>query len=412
MMTDACDVLIVGGGHAGANVVAALRQMKFTGSSLLVSDEGFLPYHRPPLSKGWLTGSMQEKQLPLFPESLYDRAGCTLRLSTRITEIDRTRKYVRTTDGDALHYNKLVLATGGTARRLPIPGADDPRIGVLRTRADSEALRARLVPGQHLVVIGGGYIGLEVAASARKLGCAVTLLEAEARVLARVTCAEASAFYQQVHHKEGVDILTSAAATAFTPGDTGLAVHTTVGDLTADSVLVGVGLVPDILLAAAAGLCPDGDMVVDAYCRTPDPDIYAIGDMVKAPIPLYGGAVLRVESVQNAVDQARTVAAHITGTPVVYDPVPWFWSDQYDLKLKIAGLSHDHDSVVVRGDPAARAVSFCYLKDGRLVAVDAVNRAADFVAGQKLIRQDTAIDPGALADANIALKTLLSQGQP
>lgn len=407
------DVIIIGGGHGGAGVVNVLRQSKFDGCALLISDEPHLPYHRPPLSKAWLLDSMQEKQLLLFPESLYERANCTLNLGVGAKSVDPNAKTVTLCDGSMVGYENLVLSTGGTARRLPLEGGDHPNIVTLRNRADSDALKTRLMATKKLVVVGGGYIGLEVAASARKLGVDVTVLEAAPRLLARVTSPECSQFYADIHRAEGVDIRTNVALSHFAAGEKGhVAVHIADEVLDADLVVLGVGLSPDLSFANALGLEVDNGIKVDAYCQTSQAGIYAIGDNVSAPIPLYGGARMRIESVQNAADQAKTVVSHIMGDPAPYDPLPWFWSDQFDLKLKSAGIARDYDSIITRKGTDPRAVSFCYLKDGKLIAVDCINQSADFVGGQKLIRAACTIDPKQLAKADIALKTLLPKTGP
>jgi 3-phenylpropionate/trans-cinnamate dioxygenase ferredoxin reductase subunit len=401
------DIIIIGGGHAGANLVSQLRRKKDEDTTIaLFSDETHLPYHKPPLSKGWLKGEMQEKQLLLFPETLYANANCTLKLGEKITGLEPNNKTVTGEQG-SYSYGSLVLATGGSARTLPIAGSDDPDIHVLRTRDHSEALKAKMTEGKKLVVIGGGYIGLEAAASARALGLEVTLLEAAPRVLARVTSPEVSAFYENVHKSEGVELLTDTNLKAFERTEDGLFAVTDAGQIKADIILVGIGLVPELGLAESARVETDNGILVDDHCQTSVKDIYAIGDNVTAPIPLYGNALMRIESVQNAVDQAATVASNLTGENAVYDPLPWFWSDQYDLKLKTAGINTGHDQVIARGNADDRAISFGYFKDGKLIAIDTINRAADFVAGQRLIKSGNRIDFEKFIDVETPLKSLL-----
>ncbi|MDX2224464.1 MAG: FAD-dependent oxidoreductase [Rhodospirillaceae bacterium] len=399
-------VVIVGAGQAGAQAAITLRQQNFAGSITLVGDEGYVPYERPPLSKSFLAGdSALEKMFMRAPE-FYAEHAIDVRLNTSVMAIDRTAKSVRLNDGGSLAYDKLVLATGGRVRRLSLPGGDLPQVKYLRTIADVLEYRDRLQPGTRLVIVGGGYIGLEVAAVAVKRGCAVTVLEAMPLVLNRVVAPELSRFYQQVHAAAGVTIATTAGVTAFEPAGAGVDVLTSTGRrFAADLVIVGIGIAPNVELAAAAGLAVDNGIVVDAFATTADPDIFAAGDCTNHP-SVAGGGRVRLESVQNALSQGKTAALAILGQGAPYDEIPWFWSDQYDLKLQMTGLSRPGDQVVIRGAMAERKFSACYLRDGVLVACHAVNQAKDFIQSKKLIAARASVDPARLADVSVALKDL------
>ncbi|MHB1204500.1 MAG: NAD(P)/FAD-dependent oxidoreductase [Rhodospirillaceae bacterium] len=399
------NVVIVGGGQAGAQTALSLRQHGFAGAVTIVGDEPYLPYERPPLSKDFLKGAVTRDRLFMRPAQVYADQRITLRLGETITAIDRTAHLLRIEGGDSIPYTKLVLATGGRVRRLGVPGADLKGIHDLRTIADVELFRDRLTLGTRVVMIGGGYIGLEAAAVAATRGCNVTVIEALDRVLARVAAAEVSRFYERVHRGHGVDIQTDVKVTGFTGNQR--VEQVLCGSLAydADLVIVGIGIQPNSELAAAAGLPVDDGIVVDEYTRTADPDIFAVGDCSNHPSALYGGRQ-RIESVPNALGQGKTAAAAILGTAEPFNDVPWFWSDQYDLKLQMNGVARPGDQVVIRGDMDAQRFSACYLRDGVFVACQAVNAVKDFIQSKKLIAFGARPDPALLADAAVALKDL------
>lgn len=399
-------VVIVGAGQAGAQAAITLRQHGYPGAVTLIGDEPYVPYERPPLSKSFMAGdSALEKMFMRTPE-FYAEHTIDVRLNTPVAAIDRAAKTVRLGDGSAVAYDKLVLATGGRVRRLEVPGGGLPQVRYLRTITDVLGYRDQLAPGARLVIVGGGYIGLEVAAVAVKRGCAVTVLEAMPLVLNRVVAPELSRFYLEVHAAAGVTIVTSASVAGFEARGAVIEV-VCAGErrFAADLVIVGIGIVPNVDLAAAAGLAVDNGIVVDAYAATADPDVFAAGDCTNHPSAAAGGRV-RLESVQNALSQGKTAALSILGQHVPYDEIPWFWSDQYDLKLQMTGLSRPGDQVVIRGAMAERKFSVCYLRDGVFVACHAVNQAKDFIQSKKLIAARAVVDPARLADASVALKEL------
>lgn len=402
-MSAARRVLIVGAGHAGGSVAAYLRQYGWTGEIVLVGEEPLLPYQRPPLSKAWLKGETDGEALALRPAEFYAEAGIETRLGVRVEAIDLSARTATLGSGERLGFDILVLATGSTARKLPIPGADDPRVLELRTAADADRLKAALTPGARLIVVGAGYVGLEAAASARALGCEVVVVEREARVLARVASAPLSSFFERLHRANGVEILTGAAVTEIVDARTVI-----LGDgrrLEGDAVLVGVGASACERLANAAGLeCRDG-VVVDAEARASAPDVFAVGDCTRRPLPLYA-AEGRLESVPNALEQAKQAAAAICGTTPPAAEVPWFWSDQYDVKLQIAGLPLDADRLVLRGDPDQNRFAVFHLKGDRIVCVEAANAPPEFMAGKQLIGKLTAVDPDKLADPAVSMKAV------
>lgn len=393
-------VVIAGAGHAGGSVAALLRQYGFQGPITLVGEEPVAPYQRPPLSKAWLKGEADAESLLLRPTSWYVEARVELRLGTRVESIDAANATVGLSDGTRLAYDQLVLALGAEARRLDIPGADLDNVGVLRSAADAEWLKTRLGPGRRIAVIGGGYVGLEAAASARALGADVIVLEREDRLLARVAAPVLSTFYLTRHQSEGVAFLFGAQVHSFEAGGVRLSDGRLID---ADTVLVGVGARPNDRLAREAGLaCGDG-VIVDETARTSDPDIFAVGDMTFRPVSLFARC-LRLESVPSALEQAKQAAAAICGTAPPPPEVPWFWSDQYDLKLQIAGLPLDCDQLVVRGDPATGAFALFHLAAGVIRAVEAVNAPAEFMAGRQFIARGIRIDPDRLADLTIPMK--------
>ncbi len=405
-MSDASPhVVIIGAGHAGGSVAAFVRQYGFAGPVTLIGEEPIAPYQRPPLSKAWLKGEADAESLMLKPESFYPEQNVSLRLSTRVERLDREAKVVVLADGERIPYDKLVLATGARARKLPVEGADLAGVLELRTAADADALKAALGPGKRIAVIGGGYVGLEAAASARALGAEAVIVEKESRVLARVACPQLSTFFQDHHRAHGVEIVTGAGLSRFEGAD-GRVAAVILDDgrrIACDAALVGVGAVPNEELARAAGLPCDNGIVVDEGARTEDPDIFAVGDVTWRPLPRYGRNH-RLESVPNALEQAKQAASAIAGRPAPAHETPWFWSDQYDLKLQIAGLSFGCQDLVVRGDPATAKFAVFHLRDDVVEAVEAVNAAPEFMMGKKLIEQRRPVDRAKLADTAVSMK--------
>lgn len=397
-------ILIIGAGQAAAQAVSTLRAEGFAGSLAIVGDEPFAPYQRPPLSKAYLAGTFERERLFLKPQKFFEEARCELILGVAAESLDRNARTVALADGRRLAYDALLIATGSRARRLPVRGADLAGIFYLRGIADVDALREAFAGGGRLAVVGGGYIGLEVAAVAIKCGLAVTVFESLDRVMARAVSPGLSVFYESVHREAGVQFQLNTTVQSFEGTDrldglrAGGKLHA------ADFALVGIGIVPNVELAEAAGLaCGDG-IVVDECARTADPAIFAAGDCTRH----IGrdGTPIRLESVQNAIDQAKHAALAMLGRPVPYREVPWFWSDQYDLKLQIAGLAREEDVCVRRGDPAARKFAMFHLRGGRVAAVEAVNAAPEYIVGRKLIAQGAAIDASNLADLTIPMKSL------
>lgn len=404
-------VVIVGGGQAGAECAASLRMAGHRGPVTILAEETAYPYARPPLSKAYLSGAATVEDLYIRPPATYSQQQLDVRLGTRVTAIDREGRLVRLGQGPDVPYDRLVLATGGRARTLSLPGVESaPNVHTLRGLADIDAMRERFVPAARLVVVGGGYVGLEVAAVARKAGLRVTVLEAAPRVLARVTAPVVSRFYERVHTEEGVDVRTGCSVTGLEYGPDGAVSGVTLADgahVPADLVVVGVGLVPNTQLAEAAGLPVDDGILVDEYCRTVDPRVLAIGDCTRHPCAQYGG-LRRLESVPNATEQARVAAAVLSGAPRAYDAVPWFWSDQYDVKLQTVGLSAGHDEVVVRGNAdSGRSLTVFYLRDGEVRAADLVNGPRDFMVAKKLVAARARVPAHTLRDETTPLKQCL-----
>lgn len=400
-------VVIVGAGQAGGETAIQLRKLGFAGRVLVVGEEPQPPYKRPPLSKAYLAGSAALDSLYLLPRASFDKLDIECRANTRAMGIDRTGKRLLTSEG-AVAYDKLVLATGGRARLLNLPGAQRHNVLPLRTIGDVDRIRARLGAGRRVVIIGGGFIGLEVAAVCIKLGARVTVLEGLPRVLARVTVPQVSAFFERVHREAGVDLRTGVQVSGLEgEPEVNRVLLEGGGSVEADLVIVGVGIVPNVELAQEAGLAVDNGIVVDEFTRTSDPDIFAAGDCTNHPNEFLGRRV-RLESVQNALEQGRACAAALAGKPEPYRAVPWFWSDQYDVKLQMVGLSAGHDACVLRGDPAGgRSFAAFYLREGKLISADAVNRAADFAFAKKLVAARVQLDPAVLADEAVPLKSLV-----
>lgn len=400
-------VVIVGAGQAGGETASQLRKLGHTGRILIVGDEPHIPYKRPPLSKAYLAGVVGEDALHLLPQAGLDKLSIELRANTNAIGIDRRARRLLTSEG-AIGYDRLVLATGGRARLLNLPGAHRQNVFPLRTLGDVNRIRARLGAGQRVVIVGGGFIGLEVAAVCVKLGLHVTVLEGLPRVLARVTVPQVSAFFERVHREAGVDLRTGVQVTGLEgEPEVRRVLLEGGGSVEADLVIVGVGIVPNVELAQDAGLPVDNGIVVDEFTRTADPAILAAGDCTNHPNEFLGRRV-RLESVQNAIEQARAAAATLAGKPEPYRAVPWFWSDQYDVKLQMVGLSAGHDACVLRGDPATgRSFAAFYLREGRLIAADTVSRAGDFAIAKKLVAGRLPLDAAALADEAVPLKSLL-----
>jgi 3-phenylpropionate/trans-cinnamate dioxygenase ferredoxin reductase component len=400
-------ILIVGAGQAAAQAIDTLRRKGFTGKLALVGEEPCLPYQRPPLSKKYLAGALERDRLMLRPAQFYNDHSVQTHLGRRVEEISRADQRLRLDDGSLLAYDALLLATGSRPRKLLAPGAELDGVHFLRTIADVERIRADMTPGKRLVIIGGGYIGLEVAATSRELGLDVTVLEMAERVMNRVTCAEISSFYEKEHARHGVRIICNAKVRALAAHSGSRRVRAVLtedgAEHPADVVIVGVGVLPADDLAVAAGIECSNGVNVDHHCRTSDPLIYAAGDCTHHP-NLHYGRRLRLESVDNAFEQATTAALNILGTPTVHDKVPWFWSDQYDLKMIIVGICHGHDTVVTRGNPATRSFSTCYLRNGELIAIDSVNSPKDQMAARKIIAARGRPQLDKLADATISLK--------
>jgi 3-phenylpropionate/trans-cinnamate dioxygenase ferredoxin reductase subunit len=397
--------VIVGASHASVQAIDTLRRSGHQGPIVLVGDEPHLPYNRPPLSKKFLSGELERERLLLRSPQFYEQAGVETRLGVPVTAIDRGDRRLRLGDGSELNYDKLLLCVGSRPRMLESPGHDLAGIHCLRTIADVEAIRADLAAARRLVVVGAGYVGLEAAASARHLGIDVTVLEMADRPLNRVVAPLLSDFYLRRHEREGVRIHCGASVTAF-EGD-GRVRAVVCGDeaYPADLVIVGVGILPDVSLAAAAGIRCENGVWVDEQCQTSDPNIWAAGDCTNHPSVRYGRRV-RLESVDNAVEQGRVSAVNMSGGQARHEHVPWFWSDQYDIKLQIAGLSQGYDQAVLRGNPESGSFALYYLAQGELLAVDAVNSPRDFMAGKRWIAERKHPDAAKLGDTAVDLKTL------
>ncbi|MBV7256070.1 FAD-dependent oxidoreductase [Pacificimonas sp. WHA3] len=407
---DQFDIAIVGAGHAGAQAAIALRGQGYEGRIGLIGDEPDLPYERPPLSKEYLAGEKPFERMLLRKESFWEERDIRLLPSTRIERVDARTHELFDAEGESIRYGKLIWAGGGEPRRMPC-GSDAGLSGVhaIRTHADVQLLRKELAAADRIVVVGGGYIGLEAAAVLTRLGKHVTVVEAATRLLSRVCGAPISDFYERLHRAAGVEFRLNTMTDCLEGEDHHVrGVRLSCGEsLPADLVIIGIGIVPSIEPLTAAGIDTANGVRVDAQCRTSDPDIFAIGDCALHVNAWADSAEIRLESVQNANDMAKVAAQVITGTPAHYDALPWFWSNQYDVKLQTAGLSMGYDDHVLRGSPDEGSFSMAYLKAGRIVALDAVNRPADFVQAQKLIRARASPSLAALADIEMPLKTLI-----
>jgi len=401
--------IILGASHAAAQLAPTLRQQGWTGSISMISNEYALPYHRPPLSKDYLAGTKTAEQILIRPAAVYSKCNAGITMGVTAAAIDRSNKQLLLDDGMALDYDKLVLTTGARVRKIDIPGVDLNGVFYLRDLNDAQQIKMLTGANKRAVIIGGGYIGLETASALRKLGMQVTVLEAMPRILQRVTAPEVAAFYSRIHAEEGVEIVADVQAVSISGAKQVESVQCHDGtEYEADIVIIGVGVIPNTELAEQAGLKIDNGIVVDEYARTSDEDILAAGDCTSHYNPIYQRH-LRLESVQNALDQASVAANTICGNLKPYSALPWFWSDQYDLKLQIAGLSQGYTDVVVRGDiDGSRSFAAFYMREGKLLAVDAVNRPQEFMFGKKLIMQGNQLDTAQLADDSLSLKTLLT----
>ncbi|CAN5482532.1 FAD-dependent oxidoreductase [soil metagenome] len=400
------DVLIVGAGHGGAQAAIALRQNKFPGTIAMIGDEPELPYERPPLSKDYLSGEKPFERILIRPAGFWAEREVTMLLGRTVLSVDPVAHVVSTAEGE-IGYGSLIWAGGGSARRIGCVGNDLVGVHTVRTRADVDRMTGELPGVSRVVVIGGGYIGLEAAAVLTKFGKKVVLLEALDRVLARVAGEPLSRFYEAEHRSRGVDVRLGVAVDRIEGTERVTGVRLADGELIAcEMVIVGIGIIASVAPLLAAGAEGGNGVMVNAQCRTSLPDIFAIGDCALHANRFAGGAAIRLESVQNANDQANVVAKTIACMPADYDAVPWFWSNQYDLRLQTVGLSTGHDVAVVRGDPATRSFSLVYLRGGKVIALDCVNATKDFVQGRKLVVEGLSPDPSLLADAGVPLKEM------
>ena len=400
--------LIVGGGQAGGEVAGELRKQGFTGRVVILGEEAQIPYKRPPLSKGFLAGTVTEESLFVAQPANLEKLHIEFIGNARVERIDRAAHQVHLADGRALNYDKLALTTGGRARLLTQAGGDKPNVFPLRSVADVKKIQPHAVAGRKAVIVGAGFIGLETAAVLVKLGLQVTVLEGLPRVLARVTAPEVSSFFERVHREAGVDLRTGVQVAALEGEER--VTHVLLADgsrIETDFLIVGIGVVANTELAAAAGLAVDNGIVVDEFACTADPDIVAAGDCTNHPSN-FAGRRIRLESVQNAMEQGRIAARSMVGKREAYQNVPWFWSDQYDLKLQMVGLSQGYDQLVLRGDPATqRNFAAFYLREGRMIAADAISRPAEFMLAKKWVAEGVVLPAAALADESTPLKSLL-----
>ena len=405
-------VIVIGAGQAGGEAAQRLRQLGFDGDITLIGEEPMAPYQRPPLSKAYLKGELDMDRLMLRPASVYADERIALLTKTRAVWVDRANRKVRIEGGRELPYDALVMATGAKPRKLPLVGADLDGVYLFRTAADVDRVRERFVRGAKLIVIGAGYIGLEVAAVARQCGLDVTVIETAVRPLARVTSPEVAGFFLDEHTRQGVRFVLGGQPAVIKGQDSVTGVGLTDGaELPADLVIAGIGVTPDVALAEQCGLTVTNGIVTDRQCRTSDPNIFAIGDCAARPMAHYEARMARLESVHNAVEGAKIVAALLTGAKEHTEEAPWFWSDQYDLKLQIAGLFHGYDHVVFRGVMADRAFAAFYYKGDKLIAVDAVNRPAEYLGAKMLVQTNKTLPPNVLEDMSRPMKELVASAR-
>lgn len=403
------DVVIVGAGQAGAQLAQALRQGEFAGSILMIGDEPDLPYDRPPLSKDYLTGTKDRGHLPLRPQAFWDDRQVKIFLGCSVIAVRSAAHEIDLGNGEVVSYGSLVWAAGGAPRRLTCPGADLGGVHVIRTRAHVDVLRAELEDAQSVVIVGGGYVGLEAAAVLSKLGKRVTLVESQDRLLARVAGPDLSKFYETEHRAHGVDLRLSVSIDTFI-GQNGRITGVGQADgaeIPAEIAIVGIGLVPNIAVLAGAGAACSNGVDIDEYCRTSLPDVFAIGDCANHANHYAGGARIRLESVHNANEQARVAASALLGKPRPYRSLPWFWSNQYDLQLQTAGLSAGYDLAILRGNPLSRAFTVVYLKKRKVIAMDCVNCPRDFMQGKALIENEVEVNPSVLQDTDRTLREIV-----
>ena len=398
-------MVIIGCGQAGGQAAASLRQEKYEGPITMIGQEPYIPYQRPPLSKQYLSGEQEKEKLSLRQESFYSEKEIKLMLETSVLSLDPHKKELQLERDEIVTYDKLLIATGGRPRKLEVDGHTLEGIHYLRNIDDVDAIKTQMSTSQSLVIVGGGYIGLEVASVAIKKGLTVSVLEMESRILERVTTEEMSAFYHQLHTDQGVNILTSTQAKAFKGSETVESVVCDDHEIPADLVIVGIGISPNTEIAEAAGLETNNGIVVDEHCRTSNEHIFAAGDCTNHPNPILNRR-LRLESVPNAMEQGRVAASNMLGGAKSYASMPWFWSDQYEHKLQMVGFSKDSDQSIVRGDMASKSFTVFYLKDDSIIAADSVNNPKEFMASKQLVGKKASIE--ALADTSIELKTLIS----
>ena len=397
-------MVIIGCGQAGGQAAASLRQEKYEGPITMIGQEPYIPYQRPPLSKQYLSGEQEKEKLSLRQESFYSEKEINLKLGTSVLSLDPDKRELQLENGETVTYDKLLVATGGRPRKLEVDGHTLTGIHYLRNIDDVDAIKTQMNTSQNLVIVGGGYIGLEVASVAIKRGLTVSVLEMESRILERVTTEEMSAFYHQLHTDEGVNILTSTQAKAFKGSETVESVVCGDHEIPADLVIVGIGILPNTEMAEAAGLETNNGLVVDEHCRTSNEHIFAAGDCTNHPNPILNRR-LRLESVPNAMEQGRVAASNMLGGSKSYASMPWFWSDQYEHKLQMVGFSKDSDQSIVRGDMESKSFTVFYLKDDSIIAADSVNNPKEFMASKQLMGKKASIE--ALADTSIELKTLI-----
>ena len=398
-------MVIIGCGQAGGQAAASLRQEKYEGPITMIGQEPYIPYQRPPLSKQYLSGEQEKEKLSLRQESFYSEKEINLKLETSVLSLDPHKKELQLENDETVTYDKLLVATGGRPRKLEVDGHTLKGIHYLRNIDDVDAIKTQMNTSQNLVIVGGGYIGLEVASVAIKRGLTVSVLEMESRILERVTTEEMSAFYHQLHTDEGVNILTSTQAKAFKGSETVESVVCGDHEIPADLVIVGIGILPNTEMAEAAGLKTNNGLVVDEHCRTSNEHIFAAGDCTNHPNPILNRR-LRLESVPNAMEQGRVAASNMLGGSKSYASMPWFWSDQYEHKLQMVGFSKDSDQSIVRGDMATKSFTVFYLKEDSIIAADSVNNPKEFMASKQLVGKKASIE--ALADTSIELKTLIN----
>ena len=398
-------MVIIGCGQAGGQAAASLRQEKYEGPIAMIGQEPYIPYQRPPLSKQYLSGEQEKEKLSLRQESFYSEKEINLMLETSVLSLDPHKKELQLEKGETVTYDKLLIATGGRPRKLEVDGHTLKGIHYLRNIDDVDAIKTQMSTSQNLVIVGGGYIGLEVASVAIKKGLTVSVLEMESRILERVTTEEMSAFYHQLHTDEGVNILTSTQAKAFKGSETVESVVCGDHEIPADLVIVGIGILPNTEMAEAAGLKTNNGLVVDEHCRTSNEHIFAAGDCTNHPNPILNRR-LRLESVPNAMEQGRVAASNMLGGSKSYASMPWFWSDQYEHKLQMVGFSKDSDQSIIRGDMASKSFTVFYLKDDSIIAADSVNNPKEFMASKQLVGKKASKE--ALADTSIELKTLIN----